>query len=61
MGHKGVSIRKLPKAKSKPLASADHSGGLVSGLNQTPEAAGRQLPGKSGLYPASGSKNKHKK
>jgi hypothetical protein len=68
MGHKGVSIRKLPKARTKPLTATDHSGGAVSDLNQPPSSAGKQLPGndgmrpsgKGGQYPTSGSKGKHK-
>jgi hypothetical protein len=68
MGHKGVSIRKLPKAKQKPLATIDHNGGLVSSLNQSPESAGRAWtdknklmpPGNGNLNPCSGSKKKHK-
>jgi len=67
MGHKGVSIRKLPKAKSKPLATANHGSGSVSGLAQ-PEGVRGQLPGKAkvmpfgkgGMNPSSGSKKRHK-
>jgi hypothetical protein len=44
MGHKGVSIRKVPKAKSKPLAITNHSGGAVSSLDQPAEGAERLWP-----------------
>ena len=50
MGHKGVSKRKLPKAKSKPLATANRGAGAVSSLAK-PEAAGRRLPRKAGAIP----------
>jgi hypothetical protein len=68
MGHKGVSKRKLPKAKSKPLATAIHSGGSVSDLAKS-ERGSRQLPektsvvpfGNGGMNPSSGSKKSHKK
>jgi hypothetical protein len=68
MGHKGVSIRKAPKAKSKPLAIANHSGGSISDLAQS-ERGSRQLPEKSSAFPpgpgsmnpSSGSKKNHKK
>jgi hypothetical protein len=68
MGHKGVSIRKIPKARTKPATTTDHSGGAVSGLNQSPESTGKQLPGNDGLRqsgrggqnPTSGSKGKRK-
>jgi hypothetical protein len=67
MGHKGVSKRKLPKEKVKPLATANHSSGLISGLTQSPGAAGRlsesprAMPfNKGGAKPSSGSKQGHK-
>jgi hypothetical protein len=67
MGHKGVSQRKLPKEKTKPLATANRGGGAVSDLAQ-PQGVGGQLPGKArampsgkgGMNPASGSKSRHK-
>ncbi len=68
MGHKGVSVRKLPKTKVKPLATANQSGGLVSDLAHS-EKGSRQSPGNSGAFPynnsgsnpAPGSKKNHKK
>ena len=61
MGHKGVSKRKLPKAKLKPPATANRGVGAVSGLAQS-ESAGRPLlSGKDGMSPSSGSKKQHKK
>jgi hypothetical protein len=67
MGHKGVSKRKLPKAKLKPLATANRGSGPVSSLSQSESTSGR-LPEKAastpvhqaGTYPSSGSKKKHK-
>ncbi len=67
MGHKGVNIRKPPKAKTKSIATANRGAGAVSGLAQS-EGIGGQLPrnarampfGNGGMNPASGSKNKHK-
>ena len=50
MGHKGVSIRKAPKAKLKPLATANRSGGSISDLTQAGQTK-RQLPGKAGTLP----------
>jgi hypothetical protein len=68
MGHKGVSKRKLPKEKLKPLASANRSGGSIPDLVQA-ERGTRQVPGKpsglpfgsSGMNPSSGSKKNHKR
>jgi hypothetical protein len=68
MGHKGVSKRKLPKAKSKPFATANHGAGAVSGLAQS-EAGRGPLPGKArampfgngGMNPSSGSNRGNKK
>jgi hypothetical protein len=68
MGHKGVSKRKLPKAKLKPLSTANHSGGSVTDLTQSGRGS-TQLPdmsssfpfGNDGMNPASGSKKPHKK
>ena len=66
MGHKGVSIRKLPKAKSKPLATANHGIGLVSDLAQSesvrgrlPEKAKATRSGQGGMNRSSGSKKAH--
>jgi len=50
VGHKGVSIRKLPKAKSKPFATVNHGSGAVSDLAQSEGARG-QLPEKPGMTP----------
>jgi len=68
MGHKGVSKRKPPKAKLKPLATANRGSGPVSSLSKSESAPGR-LPEKAGtapfhqggMNPSSGSKKKHKK
>jgi hypothetical protein len=68
MGHKGVSIRKVPKTKLKPLAIANHGGGSVSDLAQSQRGL-KQLPGKTsgspigngGITPAAGSKKPLKK
>jgi len=68
MGHKGVSKRKPPQIKVKPLATANRGSGAVSALAQ-PGGASGQLPGKTGAVPfgqsgqdqASRSKKKHKK
>ncbi len=68
MGHKGVSKRKLPKQKLKPLATANRSGGSISDLAQA-EKTTRQLPGKNGtlplanggMNPSSGLKKSNKK
>jgi hypothetical protein len=67
MGHKGVSKRKPPKEKIKPLATANRGTGSVSSLSQS-ESASRRLPEKAGNTPvhqdgtnlSSGSKKKHK-
>lgn len=68
MGHKGVRIRKAPKEKLKPLATANRGGGSISDLAQS-ERGSRQLPEKSstfppgngGINPSSGLKKNHKK
>lgn len=68
MGHKGVSKRKLPKEKLKPLATANHSGGSISDLAQADRGT-RQVPGKpsglpsgnSEMNPSSGSNKNHKR
>ena len=68
MGHKGVSVRKAPKAKLKPLATANRGGGSISDLAQS-DRGSRQLPerssglpsGNGGMNPSSGSKKNHKK
>jgi hypothetical protein len=49
MGHKGVSKRKLPKEKLKPLATDNH-GGSISDLAQADRGT-RQVPGKSSGIP----------
>jgi hypothetical protein len=68
MGHKGVSIRKSPKTKLKPLATANHGGGSVSdlaklqgGSKQLPEKTSALPSGNGGMNPASGSKKPFKK
>jgi hypothetical protein len=68
MGHKGVSVRKLPKSKVKPVANANQSGGLISdlahsekGLRQGPGNSGASPFGNSGMNPVPGSKKPHKK
>jgi hypothetical protein len=68
MGHKGVSKRKLPKEKMKPLATANRSGGSISDLAQADRGT-RHVPGKpsglpsdiGGMNPSSGSKKNHKR
>ena len=68
MGHKGVSKRKPPKAKVKPLATVNRGAGAVSSLAQ-PGQGGEQLPEKTRMLPSaqdgknrsSGAKKKHKK
>jgi hypothetical protein len=67
MGHKGVSKRKPPKAKLKPLVPANRGSGPVSSLSQSenvpgrlPEKAGTALFRQGGMNPSSGSKKKHK-
>jgi hypothetical protein len=68
MGHKGVSKRKPPKEKLKPLATANRGSGPVSALTQA-GAGADQLPGKArgvtpghgDMNPSSGSKKKNKK
>jgi hypothetical protein len=68
MGHKGVSKRKPPQAKIKPLATANRGSGPVSSLSQAksvpgqlPEKAGNATLRQGGAIPSSGSKKKHKK
>jgi hypothetical protein len=67
MGHKGVSKRKPPKAKLKPLTTANRGSGPVSGLVQSEsvpgrlsEKAGSAPVRQGGMNPSSGSKKKHK-
>jgi hypothetical protein len=67
MGHKGVSKRKLPKEKIKPLATANRGSGPVSILSQSESASGRlsEKTGpapfhQGGMNPTPGSKKKHK-
>jgi hypothetical protein len=66
MGHKGVSKRKLPKEKVKPVATANRSAGLIAGLTeskstpqQTPGRATGMPFGQGGINPA-GTKKGHK-
>jgi hypothetical protein len=67
MGHKGVSKRKLPKAKLKPLATTNR-GESASDLAKS-ERGSRQVPEKSsgvpfgngGMNSSSGSKKSLKK
>jgi hypothetical protein len=68
MGHKGVSKRKLPKAKLKPLTTANHSGGSISdlarsdrGVRQLPENSSGIQSGNGVTNPSSGSKKTQKK
>ena len=68
MGHKGVSKRKLPKAKLKPLATANRGAGAISSLAQPMVGVGlspvneRALPFSQGAKNlVSGSKKNHKK
>ncbi len=68
MGHKGVSVRKAPKAKLKPLATVNRSGGSISdlaqsdrGSRQLPEKSGALPTGNAGMNPSSGSKKNRKK
>ena len=63
MGHKGVSKRKLPKAKLKPLATANRGSGAVSSLAQPMAGAGLSLGNARPLSqdyknPVSGSKKR---
>jgi hypothetical protein len=68
MGHKGVSKRKLPQVKSKPLQTSNHSGGAVSDLSQHGNGTARQSAGqdnqnqvgKGGSNSSSGSRKKNK-
>jgi hypothetical protein len=67
MGHKGVSKRKPPKEKLKPLATANRGSSPVSSLVQSESAPGRS-PEKAGVAqfrqggtnPSSGSKKRLK-
>ena len=68
MGHKGVSKRKLPKEKLKPLATANRGGGSISdlaqadrGTRQVPEKPSGLPSGIGGMNPLPGSKKNHKK
>jgi hypothetical protein len=67
MGHKGVSKRKLPKEKEKPLVTANRGTGLIAGLGKSesvmkqPSGKSQGMPfGQGGVKPSAGTKNDHK-